>query len=124
MAVLSTLSLLDVTLAVLGLYLVKRLLAAKPPAPYPPGPPALPLIGNLLQYPQQQEWKTFYDWAEKYGEHRQHGRLVQFVLIFCPGDLVMVNLLGQRMLLINSAKVAVDMLGMNSFARTRLRSPT
>jgi hypothetical protein len=63
----SSLSAVDASLAVFGLYLLKRLVESKPPAPYPPGPKGLPIIGNLHQYPQQQEWKTFYDWAEQYG---------------------------------------------------------
>lgn len=68
MALLSTISVLDITLVTLGAYLVKRALAAPPPAPYPPGPKGLPLLGNLLQYPQQQEWKTFYRWANEFGK--------------------------------------------------------
>ena len=35
--------------------------------PLPPGPPALPLIGNLLDYPKVLPWLTFRDMGRKYG---------------------------------------------------------
>jgi hypothetical protein len=34
----------------------------------PPGPKPLPLIGNLLDMPRTQEWKTFLRWKEQYGQ--------------------------------------------------------
>jgi hypothetical protein len=33
----------------------------------PPGPPAFPVLGNLFQMPRDYEWKTYAQWAEKYG---------------------------------------------------------
>ena len=35
----------------------------------PPGPPGLPLIGNLLDIPKKQPWVVYRDWARKYGTH-------------------------------------------------------
>ena len=40
--------------------------------PYPPGPPALPLIGNLLDMPTSYEWLTFSKWAKLYGGNTNH----------------------------------------------------
>jgi hypothetical protein len=34
-----------------------------------PGPPGHILIGNLFDFPRQYQWKTFAEWADKYGEN-------------------------------------------------------
>ncbi|KAJ2983404.1 hypothetical protein NQ176_g727 [Zarea fungicola] len=35
--------------------------------PLPPGPSALPLLGNILQLPKQQPWRQYEHWRQKYG---------------------------------------------------------
>jgi len=35
--------------------------------PYPPGPPSLPIIGNLFDIPKEVPWTAYADMAKKYG---------------------------------------------------------
>ncbi|KAF9569422.1 cytochrome P450 [Agrocybe pediades] len=62
----------------------------------PPGPKGLPLIGNVLDMPSEKEWLTFARWGEIYG------------------DISSVTVLGQTLIIVNSARVAMDMLNKKS----------
>lgn len=65
----STMTLLDIVLAVAGLAIAHRLLNRKRlAAPYPPGPPGLPLLGNVLDMPNHHEWYKFAEWGQQYGK--------------------------------------------------------
>ncbi|PBK93427.1 cytochrome P450 [Armillaria gallica] len=93
----SSLVTLDIAIALAGLVLVWRLfrLSTRDP-PLPPGPRGIPLIGNLLDLPSEKEWLTFAKWGEKYG------------------DIVSVSILGRRLVIINSAQMAISMLDKKS----------
>ncbi|CAA7266302.1 unnamed protein product [Cyclocybe aegerita] len=65
-------------------------------APLPPGPRKLPLIGNLLDIPREREWVTFTEWAAKWG------------------DIVSVSVLGEHMIILNTAQAAFEMLDKKS----------
>ncbi|ROW06201.1 hypothetical protein VMCG_04577 [Cytospora schulzeri] len=60
--------------------------------PLPPGPPGLPLIGNLHQAPKSRVWAQWHAWAKEYG------------------PVVYLNMLGQPLVILNSAKAAQDLL--------------
>jgi hypothetical protein len=80
--------------AVAGL-LILRLLGrqtARRTLPYPPGPKPLPLIGNLLDLPKEKDWLTYRAWSNQYG------------------DIVSVNVLGQKIVILGSASVVDDLM--------------
>ncbi|KAF7343718.1 Cytochrome P450 [Mycena sanguinolenta] len=61
-------------------------------APFPPGPPGIPFIGNLFQLPQEQPWLTYASWAKHYG------------------DIVHLTAFGQHIILLNSESAVLDLL--------------
>ncbi|KAJ7438340.1 cytochrome P450 [Mycena latifolia] len=64
-------SLLNTLIAGIGLYLVRTLhsvyVLSKRQQNLPPGPPTLPFIGNLLNFPREQLQYKFTEWARIYG---------------------------------------------------------
>ncbi|KAG8216723.1 cytochrome P450 [Butyriboletus roseoflavus] len=62
------------------------------PCPLPPGPPGLPLVGNVIGFNREAPWLTYTEWAKTYG------------------DLVYTQLLGKHIVIINSEKIAKDLL--------------
>ncbi|OSS45047.1 hypothetical protein B5807_09229 [Epicoccum nigrum] len=60
-------SLYAVLIALLALVLHQLSKIGRRPADYPPGPPTLPLIGNLHLMPKEKGHLQFQKWAEEYG---------------------------------------------------------
>ncbi|KAJ7477019.1 putative monooxygenase [Mycena galericulata] len=76
-------------------YLLSRLVTQRR-RNLPPGPRRWPLIGSVLEIPQSHQWVTFSNWAKTYGK------------------IVYLEALGQPLIVINSAKVAKDLMDQRS----------
>lgn len=62
-----SLAIYALALTVLTLFIYRCSRIGRRPAGYPPGPPTLPLIGNLHQMPKEKAHLQFQKWAETYG---------------------------------------------------------
>lgn len=58
----------------------------------PPGPRGLPLVGNILQIPLENQFKTFTEWGKTYG------------------DLVYASLFQQPLIIVNSVRAAQHLM--------------
>ncbi|OAX31904.1 hypothetical protein K503DRAFT_805678, partial [Rhizopogon vinicolor AM-OR11-026] len=96
MLTLTNLTWLDICLAGVGAYLMKQLITKKNPAPYAPGPPGWPVIGNISDMPDVKPWLTFAEWGKKYG------------------DISHISVLGQHIIVLNSINTTMEMLDKKS----------
>jgi hypothetical protein len=86
------------TIALAAVLLFNRLLALitksqKPrPLPLPPGPPGLPVIGNVHQNPKSHAWLQWHQWSQKHG------------------PIIYLSMLGQPIVVLHSARTAQDLL--------------
>ncbi|KAH9920814.1 cytochrome P450 [Amylocystis lapponica] len=83
---------LDVALLFLAVVLTRRLTSHRPAGNLPPGPRGWPLIGNVFDMPPSHQWKTFTEWAEKWG------------------GIISVTVLGQPMIILNAPEHAFALL--------------
>ncbi|KAJ7132207.1 cytochrome P450 [Mycena epipterygia] len=86
----------DWALAGLALFLVVKLATRRSTPLPPPGPKRLPLLGNLLDMPSEKEWIKFSAWGDTYG------------------DISSVSVFGQQLTILNSVKVAKEILDSKS----------
>lgn len=70
------------------------LLARKPKLslPFPPGPPTLPIIGNVHQAPKSHPWLQYHAWSKTYG------------------PVIHLNMAGQHVIVLTSSRAAHDLL--------------
>lgn len=76
----------------------------------PPGPTGWPLIGNLFTLFQlnAQKWLKFTEWRATYGTFSVvRGGMTLMTWI---GDIIFLNVAGQPIIILNSHKVAADLL--------------
>ncbi|EIW59412.1 CyP450 monooxygenase [Trametes versicolor FP-101664 SS1] len=60
--------------------------------PLPPGPTPLPIVGNIFSAPKTKAWEAYRDMSQTYG------------------DIISLQMLGQRVMILGSAKAALELL--------------
>lgn len=67
--ILSPMGVLPVVICAFAFLFVHSIFSARRNPNIPPGPPPLPLIGNLHQLPRLYQHKRFAEWAAQYGQY-------------------------------------------------------
>ena len=85
----------------------------------PPGPPGLPVIGNLREVQAEFPWKVYHDLGKTYGmASNTHQRIMSFRRLtqvpLLAGEIVYLNVVGQSLLVLNDFKTAVELLDRRS----------
>jgi len=63
----------------------------------PPGPPGLPLVGNIRDIPADNAWSVYWQWSKLY-----------------DSDVIRVNVLGTNIIVVNSLDAATDLFDKKS----------
>ena len=84
--------------------------------PYPPGPKGYPVIGNVLDIPQDVPlWGVLMQMAEKYSEWITFAAYVcELTPAYTDSDVLHLNLLGTDHIMLNSSEAISDLLDKRS----------
>ncbi|KAJ7578020.1 cytochrome P450 [Mycena floridula] len=80
-------------IAAASVLLLALYLPRKNSHPLPPGPPRLPILGNLLSFPKHASFKTYFEWSKLY-----------------RSDVIYLDVLGSPIVVINSVAAAKELL--------------
>ena len=80
--------------------------------PYPPGPPSWPIIGNLLDVPNESPWSAYAHMSKKYGKCILKTRLPpQLKPASSPkGDIICLRVYTQVIVVLCSSSAVKDLL--------------
>lgn len=95
----------------LALHFYLRTRRTKKRGRFPPGPPKKPIIGNMLDLNPYgpPHWKVFMEWKKIYGTSSLLSLCHKLIYDFA-GDLVGLDVLGTKILILNSEKTITDLL--------------
>ena len=80
--------------------------------PYPPGPPRLPIIGNLLDVPKDAPWSAYADMSKKYGRRKHSPTTFSSKLKtrLQGSDIICLQVFSEAIVVLNSVSAIKDLL--------------
>ena len=92
-------------------YIARRALRYQHHHPLPPGPPGLPWIGNVIGINTSAPWVTYAEWARTYGrlQNASNSSSSNEADIYA-GNVIYFQMLGKDVIIINSEKIAKELL--------------
>ena len=87
-----------------------RRLSGKSTLPLPPGPPPLPVIGNLLDVPMNNMEVEYHDLSRKYGTFHEATSIYPAHNTSIVGDVVYLNACGQPIIVLGTHEAATELL--------------
>jgi hypothetical protein len=87
---------------------IRHEMKKKRSAVLPPGPRPIPIIGNVCGIDIDAPWLTYTEWGEQYGTCND--RKIFHYPQYSPGDIVYSHFFDQEIIVINSEKVAIELL--------------
>ncbi|KAJ7454672.1 cytochrome P450 [Mycena latifolia] len=93
----SSLPLIYAALGASAISILYLKIKARAAAPLPPGPPKLPLVGNLFSMPTNTEWETYWNWSKEY-----------------DSDIIHLNAMGTDIVILSSMEAVEDLLDKRS----------
>ena len=78
--------------------------------PYPPGPPSLPIIGNLLDIPKEFSWLAYTRFSKKYGTSLSLAELLSSLTIGVAGNIMSFRVFGKVIIILNTPNAVKDLL--------------
>ena len=79
--------------------------------PLPPGPKPLPIVDNMFDWPQTNQWVVFRDMCAQYGEQARLYKLYRrYEFVSFTGDILHLKILGQHMVVLGSPEAILELL--------------
>lgn len=95
-----------------SIFAIVRLFSTRRRYKLPPGPKGWPIFGNSFDAPKEFEWLKYQRWSQDYGMcvHRVHPGVFTDVLCYKGSPIISLNLSGTPFIVLNTAKVAQDLM--------------